>query len=442
MEKKLFIACCFLFFLQSLIAQKSVIPNLEKLVEQSEVFSKIFTGFALYDPSSDQFMYQHEADKYYTPASNTKLFTLYTSLEVLGDSIPTLIYQETDTSLIFWGTGNPAFLNPLLPKDSVVVNFLRSSKQPLYFSSHNFQDARFGPGWSWDDYNYTYQTEKSPFPIYGNNVYFKHESGQLGLLTTPKLFTNNVQLNTTLPNSRPLITRDMDSNTFECNTAALLGKSYEIRRPFRYTDALFAQILSDTLNRTVNLQTKPIPIAEMRYLYSGIPADSIYQLMMQESDNFIAEQLLNTCANQLFGIQDPQLILNYAKDSLLHDLPDAPRWVDGSGLSRYNLFTPRSVAMLLKKIYTKLPKDRWSNIFAAGGVSGTIEKWYEAPTGEAPYVYAKTGTLSNKHCLSGYLISKSGKVLIFSFMHNNYLGSSAPVKEEMQVVLEYIRDAF
>jgi D-alanyl-D-alanine carboxypeptidase/D-alanyl-D-alanine-endopeptidase (penicillin-binding protein 4) len=69
---------------------------------------------------------------------------------------------------------------------------------------------------------------------------------------------------------------------------------------------------------------------------------------------------------------------------------------------------------------------------------GTIRNWYGGQ--ESAYVYAKTGTLSNKHCLSGYLRTKSGRLLIFSFMHNNYVGSSTPVKEEMEKVLDWLRE--
>ena len=58
---------------------------------------------------------------------------------------------------------------------------------------------------------------------------------------------------------------------------------------------------------------------------------------------------------------------------------------------------------------------------------------------DPPYVFAKTGTLRHKHCLSGYLRTHSGRVLIFSFMHNNYTGSSARIKEEMQRVLEMVQ---
>ena len=161
---------------------------------------------------------------------------------------------------------------------------------------------------------------------------------------------------------------------------------------------------------------------------------------MQESDNFIAEQLLLLCANALFDTLEVSKTIKYAKDSLLSDLPDQANWVDGSGLSRYNMFTPRSIVYLLTDLYKKIPQERLFHIFPAGGKSGTISTRYNGVT--KPYIYAKSGTLRNKHCLSGYLIAKSGKVLIFSFMHNNYPNGSADHKVEMDKVLKAIYLAY
>jgi D-alanyl-D-alanine carboxypeptidase/D-alanyl-D-alanine-endopeptidase (penicillin-binding protein 4) len=81
-------------------------------------------------------------------------------------------------------------------------------------------------------------------------------------------------------------------------------------------------------------------------------------------------------------------------------------------------------------------------LFPAGGESGTIKNWYAALDGEDPYVYAKTGTLSNNHCLSGFLITKSGRKLLFSFMNNHYVTSSSIVKAEMEKVLRHIRSRY
>ncbi|MFT6936180.1 MAG: D-alanyl-D-alanine carboxypeptidase/D-alanyl-D-alanine-endopeptidase (penicillin-binding protein 4), partial [Saprospiraceae bacterium] len=92
---------------------------------------------------------------------------------------------------------------------------------------------------------------------------------------------------------------------------------------------------------------------------------------------------------------------------------------------------------ILENLYQDIDTTTLFDIFPTGGETGTIKKWY---AGNPSYVFAKTGTLSNNHCLSGYVRTNSGKVLIFTFMNNHYVGSSSTYKKEMQRVLEWIRD--
>ena len=208
---------------------------------------------------------------------------------------------------------------------------------------------------------------------------------------------------------------------------------------FFYTHELVAWLLSIAVEKPVQVGSlSKQPPENCKVVYSQT-ADTLYKRMMQASDNFFAEQLLLMCAEQLTGKMNTASAIKILKDSLLSDLPDDPIWVDGSGLSRYNLFTPRSIVKLLSKIHQSMSEERIFTIFPAGGVSGTIANWYK---GEVPYIFAKTGTLSNKHCLSGYLKTRDGKTLIFSFMHNNFIGSSSPVKVEMNKILQFIRDYY
>ena len=118
---------------------------LNKKLEQFERTHHHRTGLVVFDPEKAKTLYQYNGDLYFTPASNTKILTLYASLKILGDKVPALKYIEKGDSLIFWGTGDPTFLNPDFPP-SGVLEFLSGKSSGLYFSASNFQYQRFGPG--------------------------------------------------------------------------------------------------------------------------------------------------------------------------------------------------------------------------------------------------------------------------------------------------------
>lgn len=421
---------------------KKLQTSLPVHIEKSPVFSKSFTGFALYDPEKEQMIYEQHSDKYFTPASNTKIFTLYTCLKVIDDFMPGIQYVKQGDSLIFWGTGNPGFLHPYIEDNGVVFKFLKKVKEDLYFCPNNFQEKRFGSGWAWDDYPYYFQPERSSFPIYGNVVLFERDTLKNGFSVQPPFFNNYVNFDSELGGSKPTFIRGENDNDFQHNAQAVTGADYFKEMPFKYSDDLFIQLLEDTLKRSVQLldvNILPDAFPDSEELYSGGQSE-FYRFLMQHSDNFIAEQLMLMVSNRLFDTLNVAMAIQYAKDSLLNDLPDEPLWVDGSGLSRYNMFTPRSIVKLLEKIYKTIPQERIFAIFPKGGISGTIKNQYEGA--EGAYVFAKTGTLRNKHCLSGYLKTQKGKTLIFSFMHNNFKGSSAPLKREMEKILKSIYETY
>jgi D-alanyl-D-alanine carboxypeptidase/D-alanyl-D-alanine-endopeptidase (penicillin-binding protein 4) len=64
---------------------RSIIVKEVKLTEHD---LQEHVGFALYDLSSKKYLIDYQSDKYFTPASNTKIFTFYTSLMMLGTPLP------------------------------------------------------------------------------------------------------------------------------------------------------------------------------------------------------------------------------------------------------------------------------------------------------------------------------------------------------------------
>jgi serine-type D-Ala-D-Ala carboxypeptidase/endopeptidase (penicillin-binding protein 4) len=400
--------------------------------ETEQVFSD-HTGFVLYDPELDKTVFDFNGARYFTPASNTKIFTFFASLKILGDSVPALEYVQRNDSLIFWGTGDPSFLYKEVFYDSGVYQFLKSAPGDLYFSKWNFHTTHFGEGWAWDDYNSGYSPERSSFPLYGNIV--SVIADQELLKVYPEYFSPYFKRSEEKEKSE--VIRDLKQNRFVFHPAKLPVDVKEIKTPFHVDSLTFFSVLTDTLKRTVREVRLPVP-ASTNTIFS-IHLDSLYSVMMQESDNFIAEQLLLMCANVLSDSLKPEIAIDFVKKTYLNDLPDEPVWVDGSGLSRYNLFTPRSIVKLWQKIRETVPQDRLFSLLATGGVNGTIKKWYVA---DKPYIFGKTGSLSNNHCLSGFLVTKKGKVLIFSFMNSNFTATGNAIRRNMQRILEDIHEHY
>ncbi|MFK7945983.1 MAG: D-alanyl-D-alanine carboxypeptidase [Saprospiraceae bacterium] len=407
----------------------------QSMVTMSPVFSDIFTGFMLFNPENGETLASQYEDKYMTPASNTKIYTMHACTKILGDSVPSLKYIIKGDDLIFWGTGDPTFAHPYFESKygkNRAVEFLKNWKGNLYYAPQ-YNKNRFGAGWAWDDYNGYYSTELSTFPIYSNFIRFRKYKGNSKPNTVPKYFEQFLEYQKGV--SRP--TRNEFDNVVKYPYYSK-DNSYSRNIPFRVSNDVILELLKEATGKDVkfNWQLNAEMKAKAKTIYSYRTNDVLRQ-MMQPSDNFIAEQLLYVCASEKNLTLNTDVFINFAKENLLQNSPDKPIWRDGSGISRYNMFTPRSMIYVLNDMYQNVDTTILFSVFPTGGKSGTIKKWYPGN-----YVFAKTGTLSNNHCLSGYIRTNSGKVLIFTFMNNHYIGSSTTVKQEMQRTLEFIRDNY
>jgi D-alanyl-D-alanine carboxypeptidase/D-alanyl-D-alanine-endopeptidase (penicillin-binding protein 4) len=157
------------------------------------------------------------------------------------------------------------------------------------------------------------------------------------------------------------------------------------------------------------------------------------------SDNFIAEQVLWMTSDRLFQTLDSERAIDYLLKTSLSDLPDRPKWVDGSGLSRHNLITPRSLVRVVEKLQELLPKEQFEEYLAIGGKSGTLKNTFQAAN---PYIFAKTGSMTASYSLAGLVKTKSGKTYAFAFMNSNFHVAVSTVRKEVEKVMIQVRDHF
>jgi len=422
----------------ALWAQQPGVRKSAQALLNDPVIKQAHIGICIYDPATEKYWYQYQADRYFTPASNTKIFTLFTGLQLLGDSLPAMRYLETDSVLYIKGTGDPSFQHPDFITQPAMQLLTQTDKRIVLLPAVN-TNKRFGPGWGWSDYADYYQPELNEWPIYGNVARIKHHRDTISI--TPTEFSNpehfSWQQNDTLEEA--LTDRDERSNRFSLQFAGKDAGPLLAEVPF-ITGGLedIAKRLQDTLHKPVYVAAAEPRLngTAFKTLYSQ-PVDTLFTPMMHRSDNFFAEQILMMCGAKQWDTISTARMIAYMQKDYLQFLPDTPKWVDGSGLSRYNLFTPRDFVSVLTKMRQQVPEARLWDIFPTGG-KGTLRNYYQGQ-----FVHAKTGTLNGCVALSGYLVTKKGKTLVFSVLVNNHVNnSSSVVRRAVEKFLTAVKDQY
>ena len=390
-------------------------------------------GISIFEPATGKYLYNYNADKNFVPSSNVKLFSLYAGIKYLGDSLVGMRYAENDTAVFIYPSGDPTLLH-IDFKSQPVINFLTSTPKHIFINDV-FKSKAYGSGWAWSDYQDYYMAERSALPIYGNTVAFILKKNTFETVP-PQSSSFSFSQNFADKNIETTVQRDFFRNSF---TTLQNNKSNEtVFTPFITSATLSAKLLADTVHKKVAVQAldelHKVKINTIKIFHSR-PVDSLFKPMMFNSDNFFAEQTLLMVSNEKLGYMSDEEIIDTLLKNDLKDIPTKPRWVDGSGLSRYNLFSPKDFIYILDKLQKEFGLDRMKRILPTAG-QGTLRGYYENATG---YIYAKTGSMSNNVSLSGYLFTKQNKLLLFSIMINNYSGSGRAGRKAIEKFIQDVR---
>jgi D-alanyl-D-alanine carboxypeptidase/D-alanyl-D-alanine-endopeptidase (penicillin-binding protein 4) len=424
----------FLFVLLSSCSMQKHLAKEAKLdILSNADFIPAHVGISLYDPSTQQYLYNYQGDKFFVPASNTKLFTCYAAMKYLGDSLVGIRYVDKGNGTIeLEPNGDPSFLHPDFVNQPV-LDFLKKQKKIL-LTDENWKDNALGAGWAWDDYNSDYLAERSMMPMYGNVVSFSQKGNFKAM---PSYFQKPLEEAVANAKAGFTIRREYGSNVFSLRPSANKFSAMDI--PYYTTgNKALIDLLNDTLKNKVELVHFKIDrLPDVVKLYSQ-PTDSMLKIMMHRSDNFFAEQSLLMISHNRLGFMSTPKIIDTLLKADLNDLPQKPKWVDGSGLSRYNLFSPQDFITILAKMKNEFPWARITNIMETGG-TGTISSYYKNYAGR---IYAKTGSLSNHIALSGFITTKKGKLLIFSVLVNAHQAPVANIRKGVEKFLTTVMDRY
>src|SRR5687768_4097939 len=145
----LFLILTFDFLLSSCSVSKQISRSAKETVITNKALTNAHVGISIFDPAENKYWYNFQGDKYFVPASNTKIPTCYAAMKYLGDSLVGLKYEKQAEWMCIYTAGDPTLLHKDF-KTHPVIDFLKKdTTETVFFCNEGWKSEKFGSGWSW-----------------------------------------------------------------------------------------------------------------------------------------------------------------------------------------------------------------------------------------------------------------------------------------------------
>ena len=428
-------------------------------------------GLLVTDAESGEILYEQNADKYFVPASNMKLFSTALALAKLGPDFRFHTTLETrgaisnegvlsgDVALV--GRGDPNLSNRRFPyqlkeefdgppekvlaelADALVAKGVKEISGDAIGDDSYFPRERYPNGWEIDDMVWEYGAAISSIVVDDNTVTLTLTPGEqagspVQALVSPATpdFTveNNVVTSAAEVKSDLTLKREPGANLVVVKgTLPAKGTPRKlvlaIEEPAQHAAATLQRLLeargvkvggaAKARHEQAEVPGDPTVLAE----HVSVPLGDSVKLVNKISQNLHTEMLLRTVARQNGTWNTPDDLMKtpaefYAAAGIA---PGDVIQTDASGLSRHDLVTPRAIVTLLSFAQKQTWFVPYYESLPVAGVDGTLEDRMKN-TPAAGRIHAKTGSVEHVRTISGFAETLSGRRLIFSFLSNNQGG--------------------
>ena len=457
--------------------EKTLTDLRQKMDEQLDQprFAAAMWGIKVESMESGKVLYERNAAKLFSPASNSKLYTVALGFEALGADYQThtSLYARKKpgrggvlkSDLVIYGRGDPGvnarlhnndIFAALQPLATAVRNAgIRKISGDLIADESYFHGSPYGSGWSWDDMENYYGAEISALTLNDNCAQITVKPGdRVGAPCRLSLSPGNSyvilsNLTTTgAAGSRRAIHlyRPLEQNLVYVRGQVGIGQP-EVTEDVTLHDpaGFFAMMFREALRRQgikVTGKTRAIhwqerekaPFEEKDWIEIGSmasqPMSQIAREILKPSQNLYTDLLLAQIGERNRGPDENKEITSedLGIRALDRFLPQAGikkgdvLFEEGSGLSRNNLTTPNATVALLRYMNGRPSAAAYKEALPIAGVDGTMRNRLKGTSAEGN-ARAKTGTLRWANSLSGHLTTAAGEHLIFSIMLNRYHNS-------------------
>jgi D-alanyl-D-alanine carboxypeptidase/D-alanyl-D-alanine-endopeptidase (penicillin-binding protein 4) len=426
-------------------------------------------------------IYQRNADKLFTPASNMKIYTTGVALDLLGADYRwrTSVYANTrpdangkiQGDLILYGRGAPDLVSRSQDEnrgslaklaDDLYQQGVRRVEGNIIGDESYFRGNPLGDGWQWTDIQWYFGAEASALSVNGNEIDVNlvpsngeeapvtRVSDSESLMTVQnRMINGKAGARTTIGVHRGL----SDNNIEVWGELAPGSKGFGARLSVHNPALWAAKLLSSALKSrgiTIAGQTQardsrmapserfdPGRSVELAAIASQ-PLSEVVKKTNKESNNLYAELILRTLGRERGVMAEGAGPVGRERGDDEAGLAVVRLWLeragitathlalhDGSGLSRLNLVTPEATSRLLLAFLKTTSGETFRQSLPLSGRDGTLGGRLKTMRER---VSAKTGSLTYDNSLSGYLTTSGGQVLVFSIMCNDQTGRSDTIR--------------
>ncbi|MBX9254266.1 D-alanyl-D-alanine carboxypeptidase/D-alanyl-D-alanine-endopeptidase [Desmonostoc muscorum CCALA 125] len=422
------------------------------------LFRRMRWGILVQPLSVGSTLYNRDAEKYFTPASNMKLLTTAAALQQLGANfrIRTSIYQNGNGVLRIVGRGDPSLTDTQLQALAQQLKQKGITQiQELIADDSYIQGDIVNPTWQWEDVQSDYGAPVNSFIINQNIFSLKlvpqavgkplqivwtdvNEARQWRTINQSVTVDQNqpiyINVNRELSGTALRIEGQLTANSEPYSLdLPVVDPDYYFLRRFRTALAKQKISLGKTLVVSGGINQEEIAFVESPPLSELLAETNI------NSNNLYAEALLRALAVEkpkLKNQTSANVGLEVVKASLTQLGVDPGNYVliDGSGLSRRNLVTPEVFVQILRGIARTPAASIYRASLPVAGKSGTLKYRFQNTPAEG-IVQAKTGTLTGVVSLSGYVNAPKYQPLVFSIIANQ---SEQPATVVRQAIDEIV----
>ena len=442
---------------QSLDSAEAELTDRLKSILSDPVLNEAMVGVHVRSITDNKTLFSRNETRLFNPASNVKLVTTAAALWFLGPNyrFKTVVYRDkglkegiVDGNLYIKGHGDPTLTNESIfgLVNEIALRGIKKVEGDLIVDDSFFDDVYEGPGWEQEESDQSYAP-----PVSG--LATNYSTFRVLVMPGPHIGSSaEVSVFPPVPSIKVATT----AKTRGRRTAARLwmGTSWEkdgsigvtvrgrlpvnhysgasyykrVQHPTKYAGEVLAEFLRlrgiEVTGRVRLGVVQPEKVVPIVTHYSK-SLTTVVNTLNKYSNNFIAEQILKTMGAEIIGAPGTwekgcEVVGRYLSEIGIEK--DSFVLGNGSGLNDINRLTPIQVTKVLEAMYKHFElRAEFVSSLAVAGVSGTITRRFSEGAAQSR-LRAKTGSLTGVSALSGYVITKDNRVLVFSVMMNDYDG--------------------